>query len=87
MKPLETETAPPAAAVEQPAGPKVGLEQRHARMLARMRRLLGVGLALRMERGGVLGQPLQIGKGGLREGVILSMLNGHADGTSAATAA
>ena len=32
----------------------------------------------------LLGQPLQIGKGGLREGVILDLLNGDANGSSPA---
>jgi hypothetical protein len=31
----------------------------------------------------MLGQPLQIGKGGLREGVILELLNGSSNGSSA----
>ncbi len=30
----------------------------------------------------LLGQPLQIGKGGLREGVILDLLNGSTNGSS-----
>jgi hypothetical protein len=28
----------------------------------------------------MLGQPLQIGKGGLREGIILTLLNGDVNG-------
>ena len=35
----------------------------------------------------LLGQPLQIGKGGLREGVILTLLNGAANGAPQALAA
>jgi hypothetical protein len=35
----------------------------------------------------LLGQPLQIGKGGLREGVILDLLNGAANGSPRALAA
>jgi hypothetical protein len=35
----------------------------------------------------LLGQPLQIGKGGLREGVILDLLNGTLNGTSPAVVA
>jgi len=29
----------------------------------------------------LLGQPLQIGKGGLREGVVLDLLNGNSNGS------
>jgi hypothetical protein len=29
----------------------------------------------------MLGMPLQIGKGGLREGIILTLLNGSQDGS------
>ena len=35
----------------------------------------------------LLGQPLQIGKGGLREGVILDLLNGSFDSPSERVAA
>jgi hypothetical protein len=35
----------------------------------------------------LLGQPLQIGKGGLREGIILDLLNGASNGHPAALAA
>jgi hypothetical protein len=35
----------------------------------------------------MLGQPLQIGKGGLREGIILTLLNGNQDGSQAQLAA
>ena len=35
----------------------------------------------------LLGQPLQIGKGGLREGVILDLLHGAANGAPTALAA
>jgi hypothetical protein len=35
----------------------------------------------------LLGQPLQIGKGGLREGVILTLLNGATNGAPQALAA
>ena len=35
----------------------------------------------------MLGRPLQIGKGGLREGIILTLLNGNRDGSQAKLAA
>jgi len=35
----------------------------------------------------MLGQPLQIGKGGLREGIILTLLNGNQNGSAAKLAA
>ena len=38
-------------------------------------------------RRALLGQPLQIGKGGLREGIILSLLNGRRDGSEEKLAA
>ena len=39
-------------------------------------RILATGVLLLEKLSGLLGQPLQIGKGGLREGVILDLLNG-----------
>jgi exopolyphosphatase/guanosine-5'-triphosphate,3'-diphosphate pyrophosphatase len=39
-------------------------------------RILATGVLLLEKVSGLLGQPLQIGKGGLREGVILDLLNG-----------
>jgi exopolyphosphatase / guanosine-5'-triphosphate,3'-diphosphate pyrophosphatase len=53
-------------------------------------RILPTGVLLLEKVSELLGQPLQIGKGGLREGVILDLLNGngsergHSDGASAA---
>ena len=35
----------------------------------------------------MLGQPLQIGKGGLREGIILTLLNGDTNGSDQRLAA
>ena len=35
----------------------------------------------------MLGQPLQIGRGGLREGIILALLNGNQDGSEEKLAA
>lgn len=46
-------------------------------------RILSTGVLLLEKLSGLLGQPLQIGKGGLREGVILDLLNGSANGSSA----
>ena len=43
-------------------------------------RILTTGVLLLEKVSELLGQPLQIGKGGLREGVILDLLNGNANG-------
>ena len=45
-------------------------------------RILPTGVLLLEKISELLGQPLQIGKGGLREGVILDLLNGSANGSS-----
>ena len=45
-------------------------------------RILPTGVLLLEKLSQLLGQPLQIGKGGLREGVILDLLNGSLDGSS-----
>lgn len=45
-------------------------------------RILTTGVLLLEKISELLGQPLQIGKGGLREGVILDLLNGAANGSS-----
>jgi exopolyphosphatase/guanosine-5'-triphosphate,3'-diphosphate pyrophosphatase len=50
-------------------------------------RILATGVLLLEKLADLLGQPLQIGKGGLREGVILDQLNGNANGSSPATLA
>jgi exopolyphosphatase / guanosine-5'-triphosphate,3'-diphosphate pyrophosphatase len=50
-------------------------------------RILPTGVLLLEKLSELLGQPLQIGRGGLREGVILDQLNGSADGSSPATLA
>jgi exopolyphosphatase/guanosine-5'-triphosphate,3'-diphosphate pyrophosphatase len=47
-------------------------------------RILATGVLLLEKVSELLGQPLQIGKGGLREGVILDLLNGNAPVTIAA---
>jgi exopolyphosphatase/guanosine-5'-triphosphate,3'-diphosphate pyrophosphatase len=50
-------------------------------------RLLPSGVLLLEKLSELLGQPLQIGKGGLREGIILDLLNGASNGHPAALAA
>jgi exopolyphosphatase/guanosine-5'-triphosphate,3'-diphosphate pyrophosphatase len=47
-------------------------------------RILATGVLLLEKVSELLAQPLQIGKGGLREGVVLDMLNGSANGSSPA---
>ncbi len=47
-------------------------------------RILATGVLLLEKVAELLGQPLQIGKGGLREGVILDLLNGNLNGSSPA---
>jgi exopolyphosphatase/guanosine-5'-triphosphate,3'-diphosphate pyrophosphatase len=47
-------------------------------------RILPAGVLLLEKLSELLGQPLQIGKGGLREGVILALLNGAANGAPVA---
>ena len=50
-------------------------------------RILPTGVLLLEKLSELLGQPLQIGKGGLREGVILDLLNGAANGNPRALVA
>ena len=50
-------------------------------------RILATGVLLLEKISELLGQPLQIGKGGLREGVILDMLNGSINGSPVRVAA
>ena len=45
-------------------------------------RILATGVLVLEKVSELLGQPLQIGKGGLREGVILDLLNGSVNGSS-----
>jgi len=44
-------------------------------------RILATGVLILEKVSELLGQPLQIGKGGLREGIILDLLNGNANGS------
>jgi exopolyphosphatase/guanosine-5'-triphosphate,3'-diphosphate pyrophosphatase len=50
-------------------------------------RILATGVLLLEKVSELLGQPLQIGKGGLREGVVLDMLNGSINGSPVSLAA
>jgi exopolyphosphatase / guanosine-5'-triphosphate,3'-diphosphate pyrophosphatase len=50
-------------------------------------KLLPAGVLLLEKFSDLLGQPLQIGKGGLREGIILKLLNGKTDGSKSTLAA
>jgi exopolyphosphatase / guanosine-5'-triphosphate,3'-diphosphate pyrophosphatase len=50
-------------------------------------KLLPAGVLLLEKFSQMLGRPLQIGRGGLREGIILTLLNGRADGSPAKLAA
>lgn len=50
-------------------------------------KILPTGVLLLEKLSEMLGQPLQIGKGGLREGVILEMLNGRENGSKESLAA
>jgi exopolyphosphatase/guanosine-5'-triphosphate,3'-diphosphate pyrophosphatase len=50
-------------------------------------RILPTGVLLLEKLSELLGRPLQIGKGGLREGVILDLLNGSTNGRPASLAA
>jgi exopolyphosphatase / guanosine-5'-triphosphate,3'-diphosphate pyrophosphatase len=50
-------------------------------------RILPTGVLLLEKLSDLLGRPLQIGKGGLREGVILDLLNGSVAGTGGASGA
>ena len=45
-------------------------------------RILATGVLILEKLSELLGQPLQIGKGGLREGVVLDLLNGSSNGSS-----
>jgi exopolyphosphatase/guanosine-5'-triphosphate,3'-diphosphate pyrophosphatase len=50
-------------------------------------RILPAGVLILEKLSDLLGQPLQIGKGGLREGIILDLLNDATNGTPATLAA
>lgn len=48
-------------------------------------KILPTGVLILEKLSELLGQPLQIGKGGIREGIVLDMLNGQLDATTTAT--
>jgi exopolyphosphatase/guanosine-5'-triphosphate,3'-diphosphate pyrophosphatase len=64
------------------AGDPVDEVARRFELDPRRVRILPTGVLLLEKISELLGQPLQIGKGGLREGVILDLLNGGVDGSS-----
>ena len=59
------------------AGQKISEVARRFELDARRVRILPTGVLLLERLSQLLGQPLQIGKGGLREGIILGLLNGN----------
>jgi exopolyphosphatase / guanosine-5'-triphosphate,3'-diphosphate pyrophosphatase len=82
---LEYETL--ERAVRLLAGDPIIEVARRFELDARRVRVLPAGVLLLEKLSELLGQPLQIGKGGLREGVILDLLNGAASDPPAALAA
>ena len=82
---LEYETL--ERAVRVLAGDPVADVAKRFELDARRVRLLPSGVLLLEKLSELLGQPLQIGKGGLREGIILDILNGASNGAPAALAA
>ena len=69
-------TGDPIAAVAQ----KFELDPRRVRILP-------AGVLILEKLSELVGQPLQIGKGGLREGIILDLLTGASNGAATAIAA
>lgn len=82
---LEYETL--ERAVRVLAGAPIADVARRYELDPRRVRLLPAGVLLLEKLSELLGQPLQIGKGGLREGIILDLLNGSAGGASPAALA
>jgi exopolyphosphatase / guanosine-5'-triphosphate,3'-diphosphate pyrophosphatase len=82
---LEYETL--ERAVRVLAGAPIIEVARRFELDARRVRVLPAGVLLLEKLSELLGQPLQIGKGGLREGVILDLLNGAASDPPTALAA
>src|SRR5262245_11780261 len=82
---LEYETL--ERAVRVLAGDPIAEVARRFELDARRVRILPAGVLLLEKLSELLGQPLQIGKGGLREGIILDLLNGAANGAPTALAA
>jgi exopolyphosphatase / guanosine-5'-triphosphate,3'-diphosphate pyrophosphatase len=77
---LEYETL--ERAVRVLAGDPIADVAKRFELDSRRVRLLPAGVLLLEKFSQMLGQPLQIGKGGLREGIILELLNGSSDGSS-----
>ena len=63
------------------AGDPIAEVARRFELDPRRVQILPTGVLLLEKISELLGQPLQIGKGGLREGVILDLLNGSVDGS------
>jgi exopolyphosphatase/guanosine-5'-triphosphate,3'-diphosphate pyrophosphatase len=82
---LEYETL--ERAIRVLAGSPVADVARRFELDPRRVRILPTGVLLLEKLSELLGQPLQIGKGGLREGVILDLLNGATNGARAKLAA
>jgi exopolyphosphatase/guanosine-5'-triphosphate,3'-diphosphate pyrophosphatase len=64
------------------AGDPIGDVAKRFELDPRRVRILPAGVLLLEKLSELLGQPLQIGKGGLREGIILDLLNGSENGAS-----
>ena len=64
------------------AGKPIAEVARQFELDARRVRILPTGVLLLERLSQLLGTPLQIGKGGLREGIVLDLLNGHLDGSA-----
>jgi exopolyphosphatase/guanosine-5'-triphosphate,3'-diphosphate pyrophosphatase len=77
---LEYETL--ERAVRVLAGDEIEEVARRFELDPRRVKLLPAGVLLLEKISQLLGQPLQIGKGGLREGIILDLLNGSVNGSS-----
>ena len=82
---LEYETL--ERAVRVLAGDPIAEVARRFELDVRRVRILPAGVLLLEKLSELLGQPLQIGKGGLREGVILDLLNGATNGAPQSLAA
>jgi exopolyphosphatase/guanosine-5'-triphosphate,3'-diphosphate pyrophosphatase len=63
------------------AGAPIAEVARQFELDARRVKILPTGVLLLEKLSQLLGQPLQIGKGGLREGIVLGLLNGSVNGT------
>ena len=82
---LEYETL--ERAVRVLTGDRVGEVAKRFELDVRRVRILPAGVLILEKLSELLGQPLQIGKGGLREGIILDMLTGAGNGAEPAIAA